>query len=229
METDNIKIKQPKAQAPKKCQLESCGEEYIPKNARKKYCSSSCNAKASKLRFAENYNVTQNPMNGLSGMTAQPGIYAIPPHAIMMIDHHKAQASRWEASFDKEVGRREEAEKQVRDLKDQIAQDDNPKGALGFVQNNPELLNKAMEIFGPAIAGFLTKKMDGSTQSAIEGTNTFIQGPDSEYVRMFSMWMTKISPETQKNVWQLLTVLSHQDEEKMNYSILSLLQQWHHR
>ena len=226
MEPEKKKSYKAKEHAPRKCELESCGKEFVPKNDRAKYCSPSCNATASKIRTAMKHGMTVPALGGIEHQ-ANP-LFAIPPHAVMMIDMIKKECDRWEKAYDKEVEKREAAEKKYNDLKDEVAQDENPKGLQGFVQNNTEIISKALDHLGPVLAGWLTPKNGAPSPKVLEGAaEQQLTGNTAQYVKLFAEWMAKLNEQSQANVWHLLSLLADTDEEKMNYSILSLVQQWH--
>lgn len=233
-QTSTPKKSRKKVHDPREC--ETCSKEFTPKNERAKYCSPSCNAKAAKMRFAENFSQQKQVpmMNGLGQMPQNmAAIYAIPPHAQMMIDHYKQTAQDWKEKHKTDVTKLETkletAEQKIKDLKEQIDQDENPKGALGFVQNNPDIIKEGIQMLGPFLAGLFSKGKSEASAPAqgIEAAPENLPDDVKQYVSLFAQWMAKLGEESRKNVWQLLTQLSATDEEKMNYAILSLLQQWH--
>lgn len=236
-QTSTPKKSRKKVHEPRTCMEVTCGKEFVPKNDRAKYCSPSCNAKAAKMRFAEKFSQQQSPMMGL-GFTQQvpsnmAALYAIPPHAQMMIDHYKTTAQDWKEKHKTDVAKLEAkletAQQKIQDLKEQIDQDENPKGALGFVRTNPEIIKEGIQMLGPFLAGLFSKGKSEASAPAqgIEAAPENLPDDVKQYVSLFAQWMAKLGEESRKNVWQLLTQLSATDEEKMNYAILSLLQQWH--
>jgi hypothetical protein len=199
----------------RKCENPGCGKDFVPKNSRKKYCSASCNAQASKIRAAQAYAPVASSLNG-AGFGAVQQMYAIPPHATMMIEHYKKESDRWEKKYNDEVADHKATHVKLQALKDEQKDNENPKGLQGFVQNNPELINKCLEIFGPVLAS----KMASGPAVGVDGVN-------NEMVQMLAGWFTKLQPATQQNLYQLMQNLSTiNDEEKMNYLVLDIIQNY---
>ncbi len=212
---------------PKHCANPSCGKEFTPKNLRGLYCSPSCNAKASAMRSANKFNALQaSPSTPFAGMAGLGGVFAIPPHAQMMITHHEKEAARWEDKYKEEVKDHKETIAELNATKTQANEEKRPGGLEGFAERNPALAEKLLD-FGITMADKFGSKMIPSAPGApaaqvLAGLN----GQAGEMVRMFSEWLPKINDQSQEAVWALISALSKEDEEKMNYTIQHILQAW---
>lgn len=200
------------------CGYEPCGKEYTYTLESSRFCSGKCRVAWNKEEKLKNATVPLAPMakgfdmQGLAGL--QQALFAIPPHAQMMIDHHKKEADRWETVYNDEKKKRESAEQQYKELKDTTERADKPKGLQGFVQSNQEICLELVKTFGPTI----NKIMESKAPAQIAGA------PDvDENAKLFLEWLPKNSADTQGALWKLIQTLSQLEEPKLVFAISNIL------
>jgi hypothetical protein len=210
---------------PKQCANPLCKKEFTPKNLRALYCSPSCNAKASVMRSASGF-ASQQTQPAFAGLGSLGGVFAIPPHAEMMIKLSEKEATRWENAYNEEKVDHKKTKDELEAVKEQAKEEKRPGGLEGFAERNPQIAEKLLD-FGLAMANkfgdkIVTQSGPGEPAQVLQG----IPGQAGEMVRVFSEWLPKLDDDTQKAVWALLNVLASEDAEKMRYSIQHILQAW---
>lgn len=201
---------------PIKCELDSCGKEFTPTNKRMKYCSGSCRATASKIRTVQTHGAT---LGNAPAMAAIPGgnnfnpFGNVPPHLQFIIDSQKETIVELKEKVKKKSDKVDSLQSEVSSMKDQMRSDENPGGLNGFMQNNPELAAKCLDIFGPMLAKVLTPK----ETTAIAGAS------DSEVYKQIAEQFTKYSPETQQMLMDHISyLLSAESEEQLTTVLMQL-------
>jgi hypothetical protein len=214
---------------PRTCENPDCGQQFIPLNSRAKYCSPSCNAKASQIRRGLRPATASQVQNIPAQQSAQTpiytpqqtgglnGLFAIPPHADMMINHYKGEAARWEKKYDSEVADHKVTKQKLEDAKEELRDNEKPGGLNGFLESTSGV--ELVKAFAPVIAGAMSNRMQ---QQQIAGT------AGSEMTQLFGEWTSKLKEESQQTLWAVIQKLSNMDEEQMNYTLKGLLQSWQH-
>jgi hypothetical protein len=199
-----------------------CGNDFTPKRAHAVYCSGSCRAKASNANSlskaqtspeAPSAKVPAKADNFLSGFEK---LFVIPPHAQMMIDINKKEAERWEKNFEEEKKKREAAEQELKEMKLAKDRQDNPGGLQGFIQSNPTIAEKALEIFGPGLAAMMQKGLPAPGMAGV-----------SEQGAAFNEWYARLTPETKEQVWSLLVLFMQQEDAHLRNYVTTLLMSIH--
>jgi hypothetical protein len=215
---------------PRTCENPDCGQQFIPLNSRAKYCSPSCNAKASQIRRGLRPGTSSQVQNVPAQQSAQApiytppqagglhGLFAIPPHADMMINHYKAEANRWEKKYDTEVSDHKVTKEKLEQAKEDLRNNEKPGGLNGFMESTAGV--ELIKAFAPVMAGAMSSRMQQQQQ---------IAGPaGSEMTKLFGEWTSSLKEESQQILWAVIQKLSNMDEEQMNYTLKGLLQSWQH-
>lgn len=208
-----------------KCENPTCGKEFEQKNIRAKYCSASCNAKASSLRKVQAFAPQSSP-SPFAGLAGLGGVYAIPPHADMMIKHHENESKRWENKYNEELKDHKETKKQLDAVTAQAKEEKNPGGLQGFAERNPEIASKLIDFAQHISTKFADKVILGAPEQPALGATEQLTGQAGGMVKLFADWIPQLTEQSQANVWTLIQALSREDEEKMNYTIKHIMQAW---
>lgn len=206
---------------PIKC--EQCSKEFVPANKRAKYCSGSCRATASKIRTVQLHGSTLG--NAPAQMAAVPGgnnfnpFGNVPPHLQFIIDSQKETIAELKDKVKKKSDKVDSLQSEVSSLKDQMRADETPGGLNGFMQNNPELAAKCLDIFGPMLAKVFTPK----ETTAIAGAS------DGDVYKQIAEQFTKYSPETQQmlmdHISYLISIENEADLTKLLSQLMGLFTQ----
>ncbi|GHM98806.1 hypothetical protein WSM22_02960 [Cytophagales bacterium WSM2-2] len=188
---------------------EFCGHEFEDKspNANAKYCSQSHKLAALRKRKKQN-GLGETPAlipassTGSTSVTkASDQVKAMPltldPISQFLINRleneirdYKDKISKLEEKLESASAQEKEYEKQIADLTNEVSA--KPTGLSGFMQNNPSILEKAVEALGPRFGEGLGKLIEKWS------------GPSSPYAEAVVNWMVQLSPELQNEFYKMM-------------------------
>jgi hypothetical protein len=106
---------------------------------------------------------------------------------------------------------------------------------MGIVLSNPEFINKALEMFGPLLAGLLTPKDNGGGVEALDQEPGVQGAPQpqvtnpkaAEMIKALAPWLSKMNETNRTSLWSLLMAFSAMGADDMQLylnNFLNLLQ-----
>lgn len=216
---------------------EVCDEPFTSKRAHSKTCSTSCRSKlsASKRKNkalgnsdmntnAEPQPIEQKPKEfkkEKKSILPSPHITGLPPHLQMAFDLLKENARRFEEWYEKELAKREDLEKQLDVLQDQLRE--KQTSLQGLMDEKPTLFERILgsipQPFIEATAPHFGALMGKISGGGVDGTN----GQLDEASAGLLQWIGSLPEQANQNLMTVLGTLMQLPEAQRDSAIASVV------